>query len=428
MLTGAQGHWRCYDGTCDEPRLPVLKPFHDYLTARGARAMSRLLGGWNINWDAFGAKFGPRNLDQLVLASPPSLPGLPFGTAVDDFSATIDESRQPCPPYLRVVPFGCREDAISPLIDDGDILVFVHQAVNRDNPAEALKQRGWHAEICYKNDAGQAFQKAPWGPTPRDKPCNDSDPSWIIHIFRLELPGIDRDRVVTLKRQVRSWKTIFNDYDFPTDGNPATGGHWFLDPADFASVSDLEDLARRIIRRPEGIKPSVPPVTCVQWAYQVLCLALNVPLSHSNLRRLAVEDDFSKSWQSQIPLADDRLLGINTLPFVPYSPAQVLQAFLDTYMPGKSLLALLRLPGAREFLHGVLEAQRHPGMPEAVESYLNDISSSGDISRPLVVHPYTYRFVMPIAFFCEARTPPSDTGAPWFRYVATALHTSVVTH
>jgi len=237
--------------------------------------MSRLLGGWNINWDAFGAKFGPRNLDQLVLASPPSLPGLPFGTAVDDFSATIDESRQPCPPYLRVVPFGCREDAISPLIDDGDILVFVHQAVNRDNPAEALKQRGWHAEICYKNDAGQAFQKAPWGP------CNDSDPSWIIHIFRLELPGIDRDRVVTLKRQVRSWKTIFNDYDFPTDGNPATGGHWFLDPADFASVSDLEDLARRIIRRPEGIKPSVPPVTCVQWAYQVLCLALNVPISPS---------------------------------------------------------------------------------------------------------------------------------------------------
>lgn len=388
--------------------------------------MSTILGNWNINWGAFGAKFGPRNLDQLVLAKPPTAPGLPPVSAQDDFSAVVDDSRQACAPYLRVIPFGRSPDAISALIEDGDVLVFVRPKPDYDNPAEILKQRGWHAELCYRNDVGGAFERAPWGDNPRDQPCNAGQPDWIIHVFRLELPGLDQDRAAALKRQVRSWKILFGNYDFPKDGNPETGGHWFLEPADFACAADLDDLARAIIGRPVGVKPKVPPVTCVLWTYTVLCLALNMPLTRNNLERLGVLDDFSRHWQSKIVLADDKLAGIGSLPFVPYSPAQVLQAFLDTYMPGESLLKLLTIPGAREFLHGLLKAHEHPGLPERVEAYLDDVVASGDMTKPLDVEGRKYRFVMPIAFFCEARKPSPDPKLPWFRYIGTAMHNSLV--
>jgi hypothetical protein len=169
----------------------------------------------------------------------------------------------------------------------------------------------------------------------------------------------------------------------------------------------------------------------VQWSYEVLCLALNVPLNEVHLRRLGVFDDCVKNWGSSIDKIEPGLIGINKLPIVPYSPAQVLQAFLNTYGKGMSLLDALKSPTYEELLKQYLLAHNFAGSPDQKSEYISDylaqVVESGDITKPLIVNGQYYRFMLPNTFFCESRLAPKKSAdEPWFQYVGTAVHENYV--
>lgn len=387
--------------------------------------MARMIGEWTIDWAGFAARSWPQSLDDLVTSRVPDLLG---GGAADDFCATVDENRQPCEPYLRVLPFGPNSTAVDQVVEDGDVLSFVLPELENGGAVEVLKQRGWHAEVCYKAENGTACQRAPWGDNQRDKPCNESDPGWVIHIFRPRFPALAPDSFDAMKQQVRLWKEIFGKHRFPADGDQYSGSHRYLDPADFSSVEEIEEIARKLLSRPRETMPDVPKVTCVQWSYQVLCLSLCVPLNERVLTRLGVFDAFRNNWPDMAGKTPPYLDGAGKLPFIPYSPAQVLQSFLDIYGEGRSLIACLQNPGTKRMLEGFLIREAPPGLPEAVRSYLEEVTQSGDITPPLrVPGRQPYRFVMPITYFCEARSAIcKEPDEPWFQYVGTMIHESMV--
>ena len=294
--------------------------------------MSTILGKWTIDWGKFGQHYAVRSLDELVSSTMPEVPGIPFQRPVDDFSAVYDDALVRCGPYLRIIPYGGSQDLISPVVQDGDLFVFVHQRLDYSNPLMLLEQRGWHAELCYKNDAGVAFQTAPWGDSLGNHPCNQTvdgggHDDRIVHVFRPEFPSMSQQQADALKQQVRAWRRVFNKHRFPRDGEQFPASPWFFDPADFATVADLEVLAKALVCRSPNDFPNVPEVTCVQWSYEVLCLALNVPLTAENLGRLGIRGDYDRHWAASLGTPPATICGLGRLPFVPYSPAEVLQAF-----------------------------------------------------------------------------------------------------
>lgn len=387
--------------------------------------MSKFIGDWEINWDTFKAKFGVANLEELVSST---VPGELGGGIVDDFSAMIDENRCVVEPYLNIIPFGPTSTVVNDVIHDGDILSFVYAKMGVGGPVEILKQRGWHAEICFKSKDNIAMQRAPWGHSQVERKCNDNKIDWVIHVFRPIIPTIEIKQFEELKKQVRLWKVIFDKHVFPSAGDQYTGSHQYLDPADFNSVTDIKAIARKLISRSQYDMPNVPKVTCVQWAYQILCLSLNVPLNEKTLVELGVYKQFKEHWNDLNVLVPEDLIGADVLPFVPYSPAQVLQCYLDVYAKGRSLLEILREPKAKNFMQKLIESNKLPGLPEAISAYLSKILETGDISIPLTVQGrQEYRFVMPISFFCDSRIAhKKGSEQPWFQYVGTLIHESMV--
>ena len=396
--------------------------------------MSTILGDWTIDWGKFSQHYqGVHSLNDLVSSTMPAMLGIPQ-RSVDDFSATYDETRTRRDCYLRIIPYGDGgPDLISPVLDDGDLLVFVYPRLDFATPRidqelMLLEQRGRHAELCYKDDAGVAYEEAPWGEHLISHPCKrtlnaNNEDDRIVHVFRPELPSLSPKQAIALKQQVRVWRRVFNKHRFPKDGEQFPKSPWFFDPADFATVAELEGLAKHLVCRSPNDPPQVPEVTCVQWSYEVLCLALNVPLTAENLDRLGIRGDYDKHWAGILGNPPASMTGLGRLPFVPYSPAQVLQAFLDTYANGVSLLELTKNPVADAWLRQTLKKLPAPGLADRIEGYFEEVLASGDISKPFVVPGRPpYRFVMPIVFFCEARRPPQDANTPWFRYIGTAVH------
>ena len=394
--------------------------------------MSKLIGQWGINWNTFGEQFNVHNLDQLVHAT--ARPEL-GGGVIDDFSAVYDDNQTKCEPYLRIIPF-CGNIDPSSYVEDGDMLVYMLDKLNTSDLMTTIKQRGWHAEVCYKNEQGAAMKTSVWGDVRVDRPLNSADNSnpnrseYIMHIYRPEFPGMAPAQVTAMKQQVRRWNQIFNKHRFPRDGDQYTGSHAYIDPADYGSVADIEGIAKKLINRAPDVQPDVPPVTCVQWSYQVLCLALNVPLNRSTLSRLGVYDAYVQHWQGRAGMVDDTLQGLNMLPVVPHSPAQVLEAYLNVYGKGMSLTTLLKMPETKPYLENLLKSQANgQGMSALVglaESYFQDVAKTGDLTTPFVVPGRApYRFIMPSTFHNEARSPKAGN-APWFRYIGTLLHNKFV--
>ncbi len=314
-------------------------------------------------------------------------------------------------------------------VNPGDVLGSLKR-LKKEHLVEFLKQRGWHAEAAYTGNDGTARQVAVWGPRHSDRQFHEGDTKFaIMHIFHPEFPGVDAERLAGLKGEIRRWKEIFNKHRFPENGDLYTGSHKYLDPADFTTPDELAAIAVRLIDRPPNEEPKIGSVTCVQWSYQTVCLALNFHLNRHTLKELGVFDSYEKHWMPRLGAASEDLRGLNMLPFMAYSPAEVLQESLNTYAPGHRLVDLLRthddlglVPGA------LLSSVELPGFVEHVPGYLHRVAETGDISLPFDVQGHAVRFVMPIAFYCENRRASSlDANAPWFRYIATAVHESCVT-
>ena len=119
------------------------------------------------------------------------------------------------------------------MVQDGDLFVFVHPRLNFGDPVMLLEQRGWHAELCYKDDADVAYETAPWSDNLVSHPCNRSESGngandRIVHVFRPEFPSMSPQQATALKRQVRVWRRVFNKHRFPQAGEQFPGSPWFL--------------------------------------------------------------------------------------------------------------------------------------------------------------------------------------------------------
>ena len=381
--------------------------------------MSKLVGEWDIDWDAFKVKYKVGSLDELVHSPRHEAFG---GGSADDFSASIGAEREATDFYVRPVPFGQAHR----YVQDCDLVVYMQPQSGSSDLVGLLKQRGQHAEICYVDEVGVPHQTAPWGAALQSRPIMEEEhPDRIMHIFRIRMPSISPAQETALKRQVHWWRRIFNKHVFPAAGDQYTGSHQYMDPADFGTVEELSSLAVALIDRAPTEQPRVPKVTCVQWAYQVLCLAACFPVNEKTLERLNVRDAYGRYWESELGLANPELEGLGQLPFSPSSPARVLQSYLDVYCEGASLRDMLGQADSpvTKLLGGALTSQELPGFSAAVAGYLEEVRATGDISLPLVVPGLPpYRFVMPITPFCESRKPPQDSTAPWCQYVATGFN------
>lgn len=386
--------------------------------------MSEQVGSWRIDWAAFAEEQdNVRTLDELVSSDAPPPLG---GGRVDDFSAVMPGSGEEPSFFVRMLPFSEASDVIR----DADLLIYVWPRLKQGGPVELFKQRGWHAEICYRNE-GETHQTAAWG----NEGVRDATfigakrPNRIMHAVRLELPSVEPQRLRQLKAEVRRWRRVFDRYRFPKGGDLYTGSHKYFDPSDFGSTEDLAEIARKLVARRPGSVPAVPDVTCVQWCHQVLSLALCFPLSERTLSDLGVKEEYADFWEAELGCAPGGLEGLDELPYKALSPAQVAQDVLDVYCGGRRLLDLIKQPDSP--LYGVLIAGMLSGMPEAVrpdiEAYIEGIQRSGDLSSPLrLAGKGELRFLLPISFFCSARRASRPGAESSMDYIGTFVNDSVL--
>ncbi|OGV32561.1 MAG: hypothetical protein A2020_14775 [Lentisphaerae bacterium GWF2_45_14] len=276
---------------------------------------------WMINPETFGI-----TLEQLVATDLPEWQaistqlGLPLpppsqytAGPVDDFSPDFDAGGAA---MLNIVPFTELED----VIQNGDVIVFMEKRSKLDF-VEIIKQRGWHSEIAFRDAEGKAFQSGPWCPESEIQAhrCVDLaahrkyDPSrWNLHIFRMVKPPEQSAQIEKLLLGVQQWGAIFHHFTFPP------GGGWFLDPVDFTNITELEEIARKLIR-----SESVNNVLCIQWVNTVLSLALNVPLTRTTLTRLGVLEVYEKNF-ARLGCADENVQPLGRFPLEPYSPQDLI--------------------------------------------------------------------------------------------------------
>jgi hypothetical protein len=370
--------------------------------------MTKFIGKWTIDWLKFEKRGGgTENIDKLVLAKDWFNKEL-----VDDFSATIDENRKPTGNYLRIIPFGNNEKELNSIIQDGDIIL----CMGTQPPETLFKQRGWHAEICYKSPEGVAYVTGVNGNREiRIAKCDAGDADWTAHIYRVIYPehAYDPVQLTKLKQQIYIWSQIYNKIRFPDDYNS--------DPADFVSVPDLKEAATKLIHRSKDSTPDLPYVTCVQWAYEILCLSLCVPLSSKKLIENGLYKDFIENWPDlESKLSDDSLEGVDKLPFVPYTTAEAIQASLDTYAYRYPLLDLLEKQEERESLvNHFISAQINR---ELISTYFCDVLESKNIKIPMLINGKPYHMIYPSMFYCEARNANlKKPDEPWIQYIGTML-------
>lgn len=385
-----------------------------------------LRGDWAINWSVMSTKPDvPHSLDEMVYADSPDICG--SSVKVDDLSARHNNDGSICQQgVLEFIPYGYPEDIISSRTCDGDIAVYVTPkpsqfANNCDGIIAAIKQRGWHAEICYKNNQ-QTWNASVWQDGFRDRPISTLSDE-ILNLYRLQLPSGPVAQSEAFCRSLHIWKTIYDKYNIPP-----RGVRWYLDPADFSSRDSLSQIAKTLLTRPVGTNPGLSPVTCVQWVYTVFSLALLFPPCEQILKELGMFDSYTKNWHECCgEMVEQDTPFLAELPFKPYSPAQMIQAFLNTYCGGVDLVVLLCSGGAltQTKILQLIQAACPEEYQQQILPYLQQIQETGDPTLQLDAAPHG--FLMPSCFYCEERKPRQVQTKCWFEYVGTATHNSILT-
>ena len=386
-------------------------------------ATPAIRGEWDVNWNTVPASIDfPHCLTEMIDATSPSIIGT--SVTVDDFSARHDRDGSVCSQgILQFIPYG-PSDIVSSLTNDGDIAVYMTAKppvfnTNRDGLFAELKQRGFHAELCYKHNP-QTWNASVWGDGFKDRAISSLNSNDILNtflnIYRLVLPSGPVANSPAFSQSIRSWKLIYDKY-----ATPPGDYRWYLDPADFSSRTDLAKTAIALLNRQPGTDPNLPPVTCVQWVYTVFCLALLFPLSEQILKELRMLDSYTANWQMQCGNPINQVSPfLPDVPFKPYSPAQMMQAFLDTYCGGVDLMFLLRSGGSpiqTKILQYIQSAC--PDYSSFIQPYLQQLVATGDPTLQLNEAPHG--FIMPSCFFCEERKPRQAGSSCWFEYIGTAM-------
>ena len=243
---------------------------------------------------------------------------------------------------VNLIPYGPNNHIVDEVIADGDLLAYVrgrniiNVGLNVDALMPLLKGRASHAELCYQI-ADQARHISLWDARnpicPTD--CNafhDHTDNAALGIYRISLKeyGVDAQRELALKKEVRKWKSIVRPVNFPN------GYALNFDPVDFADMDSLADIARKFLdHSPADYHPPVDfKLNCVQWSTLVLSLAFCFPLTRKVVSELGVQASFEANWMSRVNgYAADGLSGLDNLPIPFYSPMEVVENALDLYLP-----------------------------------------------------------------------------------------------
>jgi len=383
-------------------------------------------GDWTINWSACSSGNMPHNLDELIYATSPDILGQ--SVQVDDFSARHNADGSICQQgVLEFIPYGQPDDVITSHVLDGDIAVYVTPkpspfANNRDGAIAAVKQRGWHAELCHKKNL-RAWNASVWTDVFKDRPISDLSGGEMLSIYRIAGPTGPIAQSETFCQSLHIWMRPVDSYVVPP-----VDFRWYLDPADFSSRDSLSRIAKALLSRPAGSSPGLSPVTCVQWVYTVFCLALLFPPSEPILKDLSMLDSYGNLWQSSLGdlIKQDKPF-LQEVPFKPYSPAQMVQAFLNTYCGGVDLLFCMQAGGVtgRATLEQIIQGACPPEYQPLIQAYLKRVQETHDPTIQLDEAPHG--FLMPSCFFCEERKEQRGDGMCWFDYVGTAMQTGLLT-
>jgi len=388
--------------------------------------MPEFIGNWKIDLDKLKQSNNlPGDLNDLnFITELPNWPIFPNGGQVDDFSAYIDENRSSVGNYLRVIPFlQSNEGEVNSIIQDGDIVVCMKPKIVQDE--QYILQRGWHSEIFHKSQ-GNRFCIS--GVEDSGGIINTKElvfpVDWISNIYRVVYPEskYNPGDVSKLKSQVLIWRTIYNKYLFP--------GNIFIQHADFNSKSDIGNIADILLKKKRDDNPAIDPVTCVQWAYEVLCLSLCFPISIEYLQGNGYYEDFKNNYPDLIGLLpEENLKGMDEIPFFPYTSAQVIQASLDTYSKGTLLIDVLKNQMIRNMFEQFIKSKSNLDDKDAgiVIDYFEKISVSGNIAEPMMVDGKPYNFIYPGMFYCEtSKALQKGPDEPWVQYVCTILPSEYV--
>lgn len=400
--------------------------------------MVEFKGKWKIDWDKFASAKGQglKSWDEFCSTS------ITIGSnkhLVNDVCPyELVNGRESF--YMRVIPYGPNFAEIDDVIEDCDLLMYIEDR----RPAEIdianiskgdfgtllnlLKQHGFHAEAGYHGDDGYAHQVGLWSDRPVDRRFHESETQqYTINIFRLSFPWLQDKDQKRLKRELHKWKRLFNKHTFP-------GGQEMLtDPVDFTNISELSNIAKRLINRPPDTPTGLNKVNCVQWVCQAVALALNYPLTRAVVDQLEMSNVFEQHLINgvyQIDYSDDDLTGLDTMPVRFYSPARVLQTTIDMYGLGIDIADVLKLSSASEITEKLAPYLPAGLTRNTIENYIITIQKTGDIDTPFYIKSdIPYKIVMPSTFLVECREhtriPPAQS--PMISYIGTAVHQDFVT-
>lgn len=389
--------------------------------------MIELNGNWNFNWPSFAKRYGGATSVDQFCTSPISVNG--HTRQINDLCPiSISDGIETY--YIKIVPYGDGVHEVNGLVDNCGFLTYVYNPLSTPdislspaglmNIKPLLRQRGMHSEATFINKEGEARQIAPWHEMFGDRPFHffhDNKPQeYIMHIFRLDMPWLSTERQTKQKLELLKWVKIFNKHTFPAKLE--------IDPVDFTTVTELADIARKLIARNPNSDTGLPPVNCVQWSCQAVSLALNFPLTRAVVRDLGMTEAFERNWVGVLDYSDDDLEGINMLPVRFYTPARLMQSTFDMYCPEFSLIDVLRYAKTANMLDSYIAPLATKVSPDKIKAYLDAIISTGDIDIEFDIGTgMSFKTVMPSTFILEsrlhARNPP--THAPIISYVATAL-------
>ena len=248
---------------------------------------------------------------------------------------------------VRLLPYSNgNTKLIDSVLQDGDLLAYVQgpkrielQATptiqnNLGYIGDILKGRATHAELGYLNDTHQAMQVSLWGRSgpmaPEDRRFFNHTDNDTISIYRASLAGygIDLTTEGLLKAEIKRWKEIVQPVYFPC------GEEMNVDPADFTSVPELQNIAKLLLSRsPNNPEPAFNfKLNCVQWSTLVFSLAVCFPLSRQMLSSCGLLHDYESNWSNRLGFATDGLIGLSELPIPFYTIDEIVENTLDLYL------------------------------------------------------------------------------------------------
>lgn len=360
-------------------------------------------GIWTLNLDSVKRKMP--NFDFNT--NPYSVLGLGSNKNIDDFSINGE---------LEVLPIKNNLSEVEKQFEDGDIIVCMMPQVE---PKERLlTQRGWHSEMFFRNlDNRLCIGGVVGGDTIQTRGYGEDVPEdWISNVFRVEFPKdvYSVEKIRQLKNQVRIWRTIYNKYKFPPN--------MFIDKADFLSKVDLKKNVNALLSKTRDGFINDEYVTCVQWAYEILCLSLCYPLSIKYLEREKYLENVKANYPEIIKfLPEEEITGVDDIPIIPYTPAQVIQASLDMYFDKVPMIQIFKDKTIKRTFVDAIRTQLREGAGKMLDEYIEEVIKNENISQPMIVNGKPYTFIYPSIFHAEARKN-QVVSKPYVRYVATIVN------